>query len=181
MRGCDCSALFRCGPLKVAAFTPYSLLPVLPQFVQQHVRMEDALLYLRDLLQRYAALQRFTPKPQSKSACYTGAAAPAKGHAGMVALHMLSSLCMLVGTHAYTRPCPYLQLPSPARSLPLDHAAAAAAAALQIPGQRVLQDFGVPFKEDAEQVAKQYPWLTAWDPGCPRLRFCLRSLLGMAC
>ncbi|PSC76631.1 O-glucosyltransferase 1-like [Micractinium conductrix] len=42
------------------------------RFVREHVRMQDALLYIRDLLRSYAALQRFKPEPV-KSTCYTGA------------------------------------------------------------------------------------------------------------
>lgn len=33
----------------------------------------------------------------------------------------------------------------------------------------LLEQFGVPHKEDAADVASEYPWLDSWDPGCPKL------------
>ena len=46
------------------------------QFVKEHVRMADALEYLRDALRGYAALQIQQPAPSIGAACYTGAQLP---------------------------------------------------------------------------------------------------------
>ncbi len=32
----------------------------------------------------------------------------------------------------------------------------------------LLREFANPFKEDAEDVAQQFPWLADWDPGCSK-------------
>lgn len=42
-------------------------------FVAQHLGMEEVLLYVRDALRAYAALQQFKPRPHAKAVCYTGA------------------------------------------------------------------------------------------------------------
>ncbi len=48
------------------------LLLLLLQFLHEHVRMRDVRLYLRDVLQEYAALQQFQPYPHPQAVCYTG-------------------------------------------------------------------------------------------------------------
>ena len=35
-------------------------------------------------------------------------------------------------------------------------------------GKTLLKEFGIPFKEDAQDVLHRYPWLADWDPGCPK-------------
>jgi len=42
------------------------------QFMNDHVRMEDVRLYIRDVLKEYAALQTFKAQPSWNSVCYTG-------------------------------------------------------------------------------------------------------------
>jgi Glycosyl transferase family 90 len=41
----------------------------LPQFLADHLRMEDVRLYLRDLLREYAALQTFQPFRSEEARC----------------------------------------------------------------------------------------------------------------
>ena len=40
--------------------------------MNDHVRMEDVRLYIRDVLKEYASLQTFKPRPSWNSECYTG-------------------------------------------------------------------------------------------------------------
>jgi hypothetical protein len=42
------------------------------QYLWEHVRMWDVRLYVRDVLQEYAALQQFKPEQQPNTFCYTG-------------------------------------------------------------------------------------------------------------
>lgn len=35
-------------------------------------------------------------------------------------------------------------------------------------GRRLLQLFGIPYREAGDDVAQRYPWLADWDPGCPK-------------
>lgn len=72
--------------------------------MRDKVRMQDLLLYTRDMLQAYAAAQRFTPAPRRKARCVDGAA--------------------------------------------------------------MLEEFGTPYAQDAEEVAYAYPWLKDFDGGC---------------
>lgn len=44
-----------------------------PQFLADHLRMEDVRLYGRDLLQEYSALQRFTPFRSEGAHCFNWA------------------------------------------------------------------------------------------------------------
>eukprot|EP00887_Chlorella_sp_A99_P007639 scaffold20.g7639.t1 len=55
-----------------SALLPWEIAQNGAGFVAERLRMEDALLYLRDVLRGYAALQRFRVKPLAKSVCYTG-------------------------------------------------------------------------------------------------------------
>ena len=42
------------------------------QFMQQHVRMKDVQLYLRDLLKEYGALFKYSPAPSPRAKCFSG-------------------------------------------------------------------------------------------------------------
>ncbi|KAL6776429.1 hypothetical protein ACKKBG_A21080 [Auxenochlorella protothecoides x Auxenochlorella symbiontica] len=84
--------------------TPTQIAAAGQAFVRDKVRMQDLLLYTRDMLQAYAAAQRFTPAPRRKARCVDGAA--------------------------------------------------------------MLEEFGTPYAQDAEEVAYAYPWLKDFDGGC---------------
>ena len=120
------------------------------RFVQDHVRMQDVLMYIRDLLRSYAALQRFKVKPLAKSACYTGDrvleqfAFPHKARLGGAGRGAAAALCCCPSL----RPLRRWGL---GRRLCLYHEWAAHAACLQI---------------DGERVERAYPWLKGYDAGC---------------
>lgn len=51
---------------------PWSIASNGAQFIEDHLRMKDVLLYTQDLLTQYASRQTFTPHPHTNSICMTG-------------------------------------------------------------------------------------------------------------
>jgi len=38
-------------------------------------------------------------------------------------------------------------------------------------GTRLIEEFSFPHPEDGADVARVYPWLAAWDGGCPKSEY----------
>jgi hypothetical protein len=129
------------GPATRQHLPPQQIADNAQQLLERHLSLPGVRQYWHALLQSYSRLLLYRPRPPPDAVCITGA--PAAAAAGTGIRHSEGGAGQALCTTAVL------------------------AGPVSAAGRRLLDLFGVPHTEDRQLVSEQFPWLAAYDPGCP--------------